>query len=105
MPRDVRSYVHRAGRTARAGEKGECWTLYGFKEAAWFWREIGRNDNGSIGRGGRGEKVERIKVDAEEILWDEWKGKYEVALEELRRSVMGVETREGNFEKKNNDDD
>ena len=83
--------MHRAGRTARAGEAGECWTLYGFKEAAWFWREIGRNDSGSIGRRVQGGKVEKVKVDAGDVLGDEWKDRYEVALEELRKGVMGEE--------------
>ena len=90
VPRDVRGYVHRAGRTARANERGNCWTLYSFKEAAWFWREIGRNDSGSIGRGGR--KVEKVKVD-NEVLRDEWKERYERALEELRNSVMDGNSR------------
>lgn len=96
VPRDVRGYVHRAGRTARANEEGNCWTLYSFKEAAWFWREIGRNDSGSIGRGGR--KVEKVKVDDGEVLRDDWKEWYEKALEELRNSVV-----EGNSRGHRND--
>ena len=94
MPRNVRSYVHRAGRTARAGEDGECWTLYGFREAAWFWREIGRNDSGSIGRGELKEKVEKVKADAEEVLENGLKERYEAALEELKRSVVEGESKD-----------
>lgn len=91
VPRDVRGYVHRAGRTARANEEGNCWTLYSFKEAAWFWREIGRNDSGSVGRGGR--KVEKVKVSYGDVLRDDWKERYERALEELRNSVIEENSR------------
>ena len=27
IPLDMRKYVHRVGRTARAGEKGDAWSL------------------------------------------------------------------------------
>ncbi len=31
-PVDMRKYVHRVGRTARAGKTGEAWTLVGEQE-------------------------------------------------------------------------
>lgn len=43
VPTDVQSYVHRVGRTARAGQKGSAWTLVAHAEAAWFWRAIGHS--------------------------------------------------------------
>ncbi|KAI9439886.1 DEAD-domain-containing protein [Lactarius indigo] len=35
-PVDMRKYVHRVGRTARAGKTGEAWTLVGEQEARYF---------------------------------------------------------------------
>lgn len=34
--------MHRVGRTARAGNEGDAWTLLGNNEARWFWRNIGK---------------------------------------------------------------
>ena len=35
-PIDMRKYVHRVGRTARAGRDGAAWTLVESQEAAFF---------------------------------------------------------------------
>ena len=43
IPTDVQSYVHRVGRTARAGHEGHAWTLLASGEAGWFWRVIGNS--------------------------------------------------------------
>ncbi len=40
MPPSVEFYVHRVGRTARAGRAGHAWTLYTKKEAGWFWPAV-----------------------------------------------------------------
>ena len=58
MPRDTESYVHRVGRTARAGAAGTAWTLFADVEGRWFWNEIARSEN--LGRGGR--KVEKGEI-------------------------------------------
>ncbi|KAI9726365.1 MAG: ATP-dependent RNA helicase dbp6 [Chrysothrix sp. TS-e1954] len=42
IPHSVNGYVHRIGRTARAGRKGDAWTLLEDREAAWFWNVIGK---------------------------------------------------------------
>ncbi|KAF8247495.1 DEAD-domain-containing protein [Wilcoxina mikolae CBS 423.85] len=42
IPASTRAYVHRVGRTARAGNEGDAWTLLGNNEARWFWRNIGK---------------------------------------------------------------
>ncbi|KAF2222612.1 P-loop containing nucleoside triphosphate hydrolase protein, partial [Elsinoe ampelina] len=42
IPRSLESYVHRVGRTARAGRRGEAWSLFSDKEGRWFWNEIAR---------------------------------------------------------------
>ncbi|CAK7565146.1 MAG: ATP-dependent RNA helicase dbp6 [Sporothrix epigloea] len=54
MPPSVEFYVHRVGRTARAGASGHAWTLYTKKQAGWFWPVIAGNktkntSSGSIG--------------------------------------------------------
>lgn len=85
MPSDTTRYVHRVGRTARAGKAGEAWTLFTKSEAAWFWNQLARGE--SIRRGGK--KVKRVE-------WKEWnvtfnrKRTYEAALAELQEAVIGV---------------
>ncbi|PVH97098.1 P-loop containing nucleoside triphosphate hydrolase protein [Periconia macrospinosa] len=89
MPTSVTSYVHRVGRTARAGKPGEAWTLFTKSEAAWFWNQVARGD--SVRRGDK--KVKRIE-------WKEWnvtynrKRTYEAALAELQQAVTGADSTE-----------
>jgi ATP-dependent RNA helicase DDX51/DBP6 len=84
MPHSMTSYVHRVGRTARAGREGMAWTLFTNTEARWFWNEIARSSN--IGRGSR--KVERIKVDVDSI-GQGMRRMYENALKKLQFAVQG----------------
>src|SRR5215469_7725623 len=84
MPHSVTSYVHRVGRTARAGRDGMAWTLFTSIEAWWFWNEIARSSQ--IGRGSR--KVERIKVDVDSIS-QEMRRLYDNALKKLQFAVLG----------------
>ncbi|KAA8896774.1 DEAD-domain-containing protein [Sphaerosporella brunnea] len=42
IPASTRAYIHRVGRTARAGKDGDAWTLLANNEARWFWRNIGK---------------------------------------------------------------
>lgn len=42
IPAGTRAYIHRVGRTARAGNEGDAWTLLANNEARWFWRNIGK---------------------------------------------------------------
>ena len=39
-PPTARVYVHRAGRTARAGNEGSVWTLVTQSEAHWFFKSV-----------------------------------------------------------------
>jgi ATP-dependent RNA helicase DDX51/DBP6 len=58
-PIDIRKYVHRVGRTARAGQEGSAWTLVEEQQASFFktlMREAGRLD-----------KLERIRVKEKDL--------------------------------------
>lgn len=39
MPKSATSYVHRVGRTARAGKQGEAITLVLHNQGKWFWKD------------------------------------------------------------------
>ena len=54
VPVDMRKYVHRVGRTARAGKTGQAWSLVEKQEASYF-KNLLRD-------AGRFDKVMKIKV-------------------------------------------
>ncbi|OJD34573.1 atp-dependent rna helicase dbp6 [Diplodia corticola] len=83
IPTSVTSYVHRAGRTARAGAYGVAWTFLTKSEAGWFWNVVARGDG--IRRGGK--KVNRMKL--EDAVTHETREMYERALETLKGEVRG----------------
>lgn len=84
MPSSLTSYIHRVGRTARAGREGKATTLIADNEARWFWNEIARAEN--VGRGA-GKKVVR---DNSRYEFDEEEREiYRVALEKLGREAQG----------------
>ena len=78
IPTSVRGYIHRVGRTARAGKLGHAWTLVADREAHWFWKNIA-----SGGEVKRNRKVDRYKVS----LPKEDRRGYEDALAELGKEV------------------
>ena len=39
VPSSITTYVHRVGRTARAGKEGSAWTLVAHREGRWFEKE------------------------------------------------------------------
>lgn len=84
MPSSVTSYVHRVGRTARAGRDGVATTLIAHHEARWFWNDIARNKG--IGRG-EGRKVRRMEPKQE--ITEEERSSYAEALEILGREARG----------------
>jgi len=77
----ARSYVHRVGRTARAGHEGDAWSLVAKAEARWFWRHIGRG----IKRGNR--LIERVPMEFEAD--EAARERYESALGKLGEEVKG----------------
>lgn len=88
VPASAAAYVHRVGRTARAGRKGAAWTLVGNTEAAWFFREIG-GEGKSEGKVRRVGKVERVRVgdQGEDGFGEERVKEYEAALEQLGKEA------------------
>ena len=57
IPTSITSYVHRVGRTARAGKEGAATTLFSATEGRWFWNDIARS-----GGVKRKTKVDRIAI-------------------------------------------
>ncbi|KAF5984665.1 ATP-dependent RNA helicase dbp6 [Fusarium coicis] len=79
LPPSVAGYVHRVGRTARAGRSGCAWTLVGDDESGWFWGKIAKGAGVK-----RAQKVGRTRI--EEI--DEKRvEEYEAALEKLGKEA------------------
>ncbi|KAI0116481.1 P-loop containing nucleoside triphosphate hydrolase protein [Nemania sp. FL0031] len=83
MPSSIASYVHRVGRTARAGNTGKAWTLFTNPEARWFWNEVASEKAIQ-----RSKPVERVRVTEEkEDSFSDKVAAYETALEKLGQEV------------------
>ncbi|CZR69638.1 related to ATP dependent RNA helicase [Phialocephala subalpina] len=82
VPTSLTSYVHRIGRTARAGKEGHAWTLFTEREGGWFWREIARNPKVQ-----RVEGANVVRVNITKEFFDDERQKYEDALEKLEREA------------------
>ena len=82
------TYVHRVGRTARAGKAGSAWTLLAHHEARWFWNEIGRGV-GEVGKIVRNGKVQRYNMNLDIWRDDGTRERYEKALKKLGEEVVG----------------
>ncbi|KAH6644537.1 P-loop containing nucleoside triphosphate hydrolase protein [Boeremia exigua] len=85
MPTSITSYVHRVGRTARAGKSGQALTLFSKTEAAWFWKQIAAGEN--IRRGDK--KVIRMDWKEKDVIGDGKKKAYRAALKQLEGAVKG----------------
>ena len=84
MPPSLTSYIHRVGRTARAGMEGKATTLIADNEARWFWNEIARNEK--VERG-PGRKVQRANMQLE--VSDEERKLYQQTLDTLGEETRG----------------
>ncbi|KAL1880383.1 ATP-dependent RNA helicase dbp6 [Paecilomyces lecythidis] len=82
VPSSVTTYVHRVGRTARAGNEGSAWTLVAHREGRWFSTEIVKGSEGKITRSSNVEKVNAKLDDIESI-----RSNYAAALDELEKEV------------------
>ncbi|KAF4205323.1 hypothetical protein CNMCM8927_006325 [Aspergillus lentulus] len=82
VPPSVTTYVHRVGRTARAGKDGSAWTLVAHREGRWFVNEISKGSDGKITRS---TKVERVNVKLNTSA--EIKSRYAAALDALEKEV------------------
>merc|ERR1711939_171277 len=74
VPVDMRKYVHRVGRTARAGRDGQAWSLVETQEANYF--------KNLLKEAGRWEKVKKVKVPYKEL--ELFTDSFEAALDKLR---------------------
>ncbi|KAK5684945.1 ATP-dependent RNA helicase dbp6 [Elasticomyces elasticus] len=102
VPRRVEGYVHRVGRTARAGKEGAAWTLYSFAEARWFLHEVcgvrARTQGGEEKEEGQCKIKRRVGVNRLVRLGVENEGmkrRFADVLESMRGEVFG----EGNDRK------
>ena len=89
VPTSMTTYVHRVGRTARAGKMGSAWTLLAHREARWFWGAIGKGLGGEAGRIGRQGKVQRFNVNLGVRTDEGTRERYEKALKTLGEEVFG----------------
>ncbi|PIA98801.1 ATP-dependent RNA helicase dbp6 [Cercospora beticola] len=85
VPRSLTDYVHRVGRTARAGRSGEAWTLLTHKQAGWFKEEIVRSE--VLVRSVGVEEVKMARAD------EGVREAYQQALESMREAVEGGQGR------------
>ncbi|RAL05519.1 putative ATP-dependent RNA helicase DBP6 [Aspergillus ibericus CBS 121593] len=82
VPASITTYVHRVGRTARAGQEGSAWTLVAHREGKWFASQIAKGVDGKITRSTKVGKVQ-IKLDN----MKEVKARYASALDALEKEV------------------
>jgi len=75
-PVDMRKYVHRVGRTARAGRAGDAWTLVEEQEARYF--KLMMKDAGRL------EKIKRMRVSDKDVA--PLRSAYENALGQLKEA-------------------
>lgn len=92
MPSSLKSYVHRVGRTARAGKRGRAMTLVEHRQAKWFWTSIGRAEDVS-----RAQKVNRD--DRGLRSGEQERQEYELALRVLEQEATGANLERANEEK------
>ncbi|KIR56358.1 ATP-dependent RNA helicase DDX51/DBP6 [Cryptococcus gattii Ru294] len=74
IPLDIRKYVHRVGRTARAGRQGTAWTLVEKQEALHF--------KGMLQNAGHLKAVKKVKVREDDL--SQYRESYEIAMKRLK---------------------
>jgi ATP-dependent RNA helicase DDX51/DBP6 len=94
VPASMTTYVHRVGRTARAGKSGNAWTLLAHREARWFCNEIGKGV-GETERIARRGKVQKFHLSLAARKEDGTRERYEKALKTLGEEVESGGNRTG----------
>ncbi|KAK4163683.1 P-loop containing nucleoside triphosphate hydrolase protein [Cladorrhinum sp. PSN259] len=99
LPMNETSYVHRVGRTARAGRAGHAWTLLEHSEARRFWRDFAGEGKGASTNILRNNQVERVRITGAEHnssgdekapdFTEERVKAYEKALQQLQKEATG----------------
>ncbi|KAJ3178262.1 ATP-dependent RNA helicase dbp6 [Gaertneriomyces sp. JEL0708] len=79
VPSNAKAYIHRIGRTARAGRSGTAYTILEEKEVRWFKNETGKIE--------RMNKIAKVKVSRESL--DSLVEAYQKSLEDLGKWVSG----------------
>jgi ATP-dependent RNA helicase DDX51/DBP6 len=82
VPSSITTYVHRVGRTARAGKEGSAWSLVAHREGRWFANEIAASMDGPITRN---SPIDRVQVKTNDLK--SLQEKYPKALEKLEQEV------------------
>jgi ATP-dependent RNA helicase DDX51/DBP6 len=90
VPASLTAYVHRVGRTARAGRDGNAWNLVSWREGKWWWNTIGKQEVDGLRRVG---KVKRVKITVDQD--QESKRGYEEALRKLGEDVRAEKKGKG----------
>ena len=82
VPTSITTYVHRVGRTARAGRAGSAWSLVAHREGRWFANELAASVDGRITRT---SNIDRVQIKADAL--DSLKPKFAKALDKLEQEV------------------
>jgi len=67
-PTRYKTYIHRVGRTARAGREGEAWTILDGVEAGYFKELMRNNGNNGIKRKNAGDSINKFMSSYENAL-------------------------------------
>ncbi len=87
MPKSATSYVHRVGRTARAGKEGHATTLVLHNQGKWFWKDKSGIAKSEMLVRGLDQRVIRRNLVID--VTEEERNKYEKALQTLGEEARG----------------
>ena len=87
MPKSATSYVHRVGRTARAGKAGKATTLVLHNQGKWFWEDKSGIAKSEMLRRIPDKRVIRLNLVLD--LSEEEREEYEKALQQLGQEAKG----------------
>ena len=87
MPKSATSYVHRVGRTARAGKAGQATTLVLHNQGKWFWKDRSGIAKSEMLVRNPDKRVIRLNLALD--VSEEERSKYEKALQTLGQEAKG----------------